>query len=107
MDKVYCLKIEIRPLTGSQLFMEHPHAKGAFVDVIAAAQNEIEAKEKAKNALFEDHYEIVAIEEVIDFAQIEMVDADVARDYKAMAWDALMDGIISYGTFYGWPDKAK
>lgn len=107
MNKVYLIKTEIRPLVGSQLLKEHPNAEGAFVNVIVPAKNKIEAEKKAKNALLEDDYETIKIEEAVDFAQIEMDDEDEAIVYKAMAWDAMIDGIIGYGAFHVWPDDTK
>ena len=96
-------KVEIRPLPNSELRKNSPLSIGAITDVVIAAFDKQEAEKKAKKALLEDGYEFVSLEDVLEFTKCSWEeDNEIETKFKAMAWDAYSEDVISYGPFYCW-----
>ena len=101
--KIYLIRAEVKPLKGCLMFGK---ATGAFVNCVAYANNKRGASQFAENALKEDLYEVVSIDEVISFSDLAWKDDEEAVWYKSLAWDAYSRGLVGYGKFNCW-DKER
>jgi len=96
--------VEVRPTRDSAMYRDDPSIKGAFVDAVVAARNPDQALKRFKSALVEDGYQLIGVDEVLDFSESTWGDQEVEREYNAMARDALATGEVQYGEFHCYLD---
>tara|TARA_Y100001968_G_C18878144_1_gene490401 strand:+ start:90 stop:401 length:312 start_codon:yes stop_codon:yes gene_type:complete len=90
---------EVRAKPGSELHASGMY--GAFVNVVVDCESEAEFREKASDALMEDRYQLLDVEDVMF---IDLADTDTPKDELDLLNSQLTDGNkVAYGTFQAYP----
>ncbi len=97
MAWIGCYEVKLTP--ACELYEDNLY--GAFVNVVVTCESEAEFREKAAEALFEEHYEVIEVTDVrpIDTssAGLELIDSD-------LLWEQIADGhLIAFGHFHTFP----
>ena len=90
---------EVKVTTKSEIYADDVY--GAFVNIVVDCSTEAEFRERASQALMEDHYKILSVEDVmeIDLNESALPDAEIGL-FK----EQLRPGhLVAYGHFHTFP----
>lgn len=93
-QRLYIVSLEIIPKQGAEMWGK---AEGGFLYCILQAKNAEKAAVQSRTALEEDSYEVVDIEEVIKYENMDWESEDVAKEYEEMAIAAQKVNDVFYG----------
>ncbi len=101
---LYVVDTNVTPRDGSELFEQFPEAKGAFLTCFVKAQDALDAGNKVKEALENDHYTVTGIEEILledsyDVNELETEIKDIISEAKSDEGSE-----VYYGPFYCYVD---
>ena len=92
---------EVKATPQSEIFTDDVY--GAFVNVIVDCQTEAEFREKASQALMDDFYEILGVENVM---QIDLGDTGLPEPENELLKKQLSSGNeVAYGYFQTYPKE--
>lgn len=103
--EVYLIKVEVSPLRNSNMYEDDPKIKGAFVYCVIAADNKDTAEKDTQNNLLINGYKMISIEDICIFTEFKWDNEQDEMQFKAMAWDALMNRGFGIGPFYCYYDS--
>ena len=90
---------EIRVTSKSEIYSDEIY--GAFVSVVIDCTTEAEFRERASQALIEDHYEILGVEDVL---QIDLENSYFYQSEEEQLLEQLNSGrAVAYGSFHTYP----
>jgi len=94
---LYVVSAEIIGMEKSQLKRE-TDGIGAYLNAFVPAYDALEARNRVKSALEEDHYKVIRIEEIIESKNIEFENDD-ETDFDELKMEALGTNKVVYGPF--------
>ena len=97
-SELYVVTAEVIGQENSQL-REETDATGAFIHAFVFALDALDAGNRVKEALQEDKYDVVKIEEVIKNNNF-VFDEDSDANYEELKNEAKESGDVVYGPFY-------
>ncbi|MBI5760868.1 MAG: hypothetical protein HZA46_20290 [Planctomycetales bacterium] len=97
MKLVYFADVEIRPLEGSE---HYGMCVSAFVYCFIPARDAHDAEELLAERLKQDHYEVVSLESLRPFDEVEFEKPEDQGEVEELAQSASKQGSFVYGTFY-------
>lgn len=95
----YFKQVNIKPLEGSDLLVEHKDAEGAYLSCVSSGASKDEALKALVSALEEDCYQFLSVEDIQEFSNVEWPSVDDEIYFKALAWEAIADNAVGYGAF--------
>ena len=96
-ENIYVVAAEVAAKPDSEMWGV---AKGGFLYCIVPTIDAENAAKNARLALEEDNYQVVEIEEVVKFNNMEWESEEVENNYKELAFDALKANDVIYGPFF-------
>ena len=92
---------EVRATPESEIFADDVY--GAFVNVVVNCQTDTEFREKASQALIDDQYDILAVEDVME---IDLADTGLSANENNLIMGQLTAGNkVAYGQFQTYPKE--